>query len=132
MRTSVPTSSRAPGWTLVGLQFGYAVLYLVGGYLALAHAAGLAGKWFVPEQGDAFTESLAGWGPGLLIGLLLSVAPMVAALGLLSSVMLFILGYTRGNRRLTGALIAGTVVTLGILVVSLTPAAQSVSGWLLD
>ena len=75
--------------------------------------------------------SPAGRGPSPA-GLVLTMAPILAALGLLVSAMAFLLRYTGGNRRLTRALIGSTAVTLVLLIASLTPAAQSLGGWLLD
>lgn len=133
-RGNAPTSNRAGVWTLVGVQVGFAVLYAVGGWLALAHAAELTGQWHIPAQGDAATEGLdvaGSWGWAWPIGYVLQSAPVAAGLGLFVSIMAFLVGYCE-SRRQTYALIAGTVVTFAVLLVSLTPAAQSLSGWLLD
>ncbi|MBM2614024.1 hypothetical protein JIG36_00450 [Actinoplanes sp. LDG1-06] len=133
-RGSAPTSDRAGAWTLVGVQYGFSALYALCGYLAMARAADLAGHWYIPAQGDAVTADLdisSGWVWTLPVGVVLSLGPVLAGLGLFVSVMAFLLGYTHGRRHVY-ALIGSTVAMLLVLVVSLTPAAQSVSGWLLD
>lgn len=108
VRSSVPTSSRAAGWTAAGAQFGLALAY-----------AGCAGA------------ALAGHG-SILAGMLLQMTPILAGLGLVVSGLLFLVGHTRGSRGLTIALLAATGVTLSMLVVSLTPAALDLTGRLLD
>ncbi|MBU2664916.1 hypothetical protein KOI35_15545 [Actinoplanes bogorensis] len=134
MRSNAPTSTKASAWTLVWAQYGYALLYAVCAYAAMAHAADLAGRWYVPAQGDAVTESLdvTGWAWSIPAGMVLTMAPVLAGLGLLVSGLAFLVRLAGGNRRLTRALIGSTAVMLVLLIVSLTPAAQSVGGWLLD
>ncbi|MEU4235800.1 hypothetical protein [Actinoplanes sp. NPDC026619] len=123
-RSSAPAQTRTPGWTVVVVQGGYAALYLVCGFVALAHAG-----WQVPVVDDS-TAAAPAW--FLPVGGILMLGPVLAGLGLFLSAMLFLLGYTQGNRRLTVALLTSTAVTALLLGVSLTPAAQSVAGWLLD
>ncbi len=120
---------------VVFLEWVFALVYVGCVLLALFRAADIAGHWYIPAQGDAFTEDAdiaAGRWWFLLVGMFVSSAPMSAGLGLFSSAMLFLLGYGRGDRRLTRALILSTLATTAVLAVSLTPAAQSLSGWLLD
>jgi membrane-bound metal-dependent hydrolase YbcI (DUF457 family) len=83
----------------------------------------------VPAQGDPFTadaDIMAGWAGGSGVTAMVSSAFMVSLLALLVSAILFLRGYTRGHRALTGSLIGSTVAMV------LTPAIQSISGWLLD
>lgn len=56
----------------------------------------------------------------------------LALLSFFVSLIVFFSGYAKGRRRLTVALIASTVTTVLLLVVSLTPPMMSLSGWLLD
>lgn len=128
-RTGIPVPSRAAGWTAVAAQGGYALLYLLCGYAALAHAADLTGRWGVPAHDDAHD---AGWGWSIPVGTILSLGPILCGLGLVVSAVLFLVGHTRGSRALTVSLLTATGATLLILVLSLTPAAQSLAGRLLD
>ncbi|GAA2626301.1 hypothetical protein [Paractinoplanes durhamensis] len=133
-RTSVPSQSQAAGWAVAVVQYGFAVLWVLCGYFALAHAADLTGHWVSPTS-DAFiaaTEADGGWGWALPVGGVLSLGPMLAGLGLLISALFFLIGQTRGNRRQTIALLGAAAASLLTLVVSLTPAAQALSSWLLD
>jgi hypothetical protein len=126
-RSSTGNQSHTVGWTVATVQYAYGALYALCGYFALAHAADLTGRWSAPT-----VETDTSWGWSYLVGEILSMAPMLAALGLLFSALLFLVGHTRGNRALTAALLGAVATTLLTLVVSLTPAAQSLSGWLLD
>jgi hypothetical protein len=137
MTTVVRTSSSrlTGGWTLAGCQLAYAAWYALCAYLTLAHAAGFAGHWYIPSRDDAYTAEAdiwAGWPWATVIGLTAPMAPVVAALSLIVSAAVFLTGYARGNRALTVTLIAGAVAMVAVTVVSLTPAAQSVTGWLMD
>jgi hypothetical protein len=134
-RSSVPSRSRAAEWTVAAAQYGFTLLYALCGYLALAHAADLTGHWHIPVRDDAFTATVdinAGWGWSFVVDTVLQLGPILAGIGLLVSAMVFLLGRTRGNRALTNTLLGATIATVLTLVVSLTPAAQSLSGWLLD
>ena len=129
-RGNAPTSNRTGALTLAGVQYGFAVVYGACLGFAFARAADLAGHWHVPAQEDGVTAG-ADWSWALPVGLILQMAPVIAGLGLFVSAMAFLLGYTEGRRQ-AYALIGGVAATLLVLIVSLTPAAQSVSGWLLD
>jgi hypothetical protein len=104
-------------------------------FLALQHAAGFAGHWYVPSANDSFTADAdikAGWSWAAPVTTTVPSAMFVATLMLLLSGILLLRGYTRGRRALTAGLIGSTVVMLLTLVAALTPAVQSISGWLLD
>jgi hypothetical protein len=126
-RSSVSTDSRTAVWSVAVAQYAFTLLYAVCGYSALARVADLTGHWGIPA-GDVDAD----WGWSLLVGTILQMAPMLAAIGLLASALLFLLGSTRGSRALTYTLLGATAATLLTLVVSLTPTAQWLSGWLLD
>ena len=66
-----------------------------------------------------------------LAGMVLQLTPILAGLGLLTSALLFLVGHTRGSRALTVTLLAATATSLVTLIVSMTPAAQELSGRLL-
>ncbi|MGK5682903.1 hypothetical protein [Actinoplanes sp. URMC 104] len=127
-RRNIPASGSAPGWTLVAAQGGYVALYLLCGWLALARAEEVTGRWQVPEYGSVDP----GWAGAFAAGTILQLGPVLTGLGLFCSIMFFLIGGARGNRRLTVALLVTTAATLATLVVSLTPAPQSLGGWLLD
>ncbi|WP_250006378.1 hypothetical protein [Actinoplanes sp. M2I2] len=134
-RISVPTRSRAGGWVLVAAQAGFAALYAICCYLALARAAELAGRWYLPSQDDPFTADLdvtGAWPWAWVVAYVVSSALMVTVLSLFVSAIVFLSGYARGHRRLRMALAGSTAATFLVLVVSLTPAAQLLAGWLLD
>ncbi|WP_250034768.1 hypothetical protein [Paractinoplanes maris] len=136
-RISSPTRGRrrAGGWVLVAAELGFVALYAVGLSLSLARAAELAGHWHIPEQGDAFTaelDILGGWTWAFLAVPVVTSGFMVAVVGLLVSLVVLLSGYAKGHRRLIGALVASTATMVLLLIVTLTPAAMSVSGWLLD
>ncbi|MCU7730665.1 hypothetical protein ODJ79_43710 [Actinoplanes sp. KI2] len=104
-------------------------------FLALTHAAGFAGHWYIPSAGDSFTANadiMAGWSWAVPVTMTVTTAVFVAPLMLLTSGTVLLRGYARGRRALTAALVGGTLVTLLTLVAALTPAVSSVSGWLLD
>jgi hypothetical protein len=136
-RLNVPTAGRrrAGGWVLVAAEFGFTALYAVCFYLALARAAELTGHWYIPSQNDSFTAELditGSWPWAALVMAVVSSGFMVAVLAFFVSLIVLLSGYAKGHRRLTAALIASTVTMLLLLIVTLTPAATSVSGWLLD
>ncbi|MET0424065.1 MAG: hypothetical protein ABW046_09335 [Actinoplanes sp.] len=126
-RSSVSTDTRTAVWSVAVAQYAFTLLYAVCGYSALARVAELTGHWGIPA-----TDVDSAWGWSLIVGTILQMAPMLAAVGLLASVLLFLLGSTRGNRALTHSLLGATAATLLTLVVSLTPTAQWLSTWLLD
>nr|WP_296064557.1 hypothetical protein [uncultured Actinoplanes sp.] len=64
--------------------------------------------------------------------MVVSSAMMMALIALLLSVVVFLRGYTAGHPALTRCLIGSTTAMLLVLTASLTPAVQSISGWLLD
>lgn len=136
-RPGAPTRSRhrTGGWVLAAAQYGFTVWYAVCLWLALARAAHFAGRWYVPSQGDAYTgnaDIMAGWPWALVVWLTVPAAWMVGLLSLFVSAVVFWSGYPKGHRRLTIALLGGGAAMLLTLAVSMTPAAQSISGWLLD
>jgi len=134
-RTRKLTRNRTGGWVLVAAQCGYAVGFAVCVSLALARAAELTGHAYVPSANDALTadaDIMTGWSGGGLITLVVSSAMMTALIALLLSVVLFLRGYTTGHPALTRSLIGSTMAMLLVLTASLTPAVQSISGWLLD
>lgn len=134
-RRRIPAHERAAVRLVVLAEWAFTVAYVGGVLVALVRAADIAGHWYIPGQGDAFTadaDIAAGRWWFIPVGLLVSSAPIAAGLGLFSSAMLFLLGFGRGDRRLVMALILSTLVTTLVLAASLTPPAQSLSGWLLD
>ena len=136
-RLHVPTAGRrrAGGWVLVAAELGFVVLYAVCAWLALARAAELTGHWYVPAQNDVQTADLditGDWSWAALVTVVVPSGFMVAVLAFFVSLVVLLSGYAKGHRRLTAALIASTLTMVLLLVVTLTPAATSVSGWLLD
>ncbi|WP_433824730.1 hypothetical protein ACQP2E_21545 [Actinoplanes sp. CA-015351] len=135
-RSSLPFSRRRTGgWLVAAFPFAFAVWYAVCFGLALARAREFAGHWYIPSMNDEYTATAdiwAGWRMSWLVAYSISWAPLLAGFTLFVTGMLFILGYQSGHRRLSIALIGGAVMSLLILVVAVTPAAQSVSVWLLD
>jgi len=135
VRSGVPARGRRGGWLLIAAQCGYPVGFAVCVYLALARAAQFAGHWYVPAANDSFTANadiMAGWAWGTLVTLMVPSAVIVSLPALLISTVLFLSGYTRGRRALTIALAGSTAAMLLTLVAALTPAVQSISGWLVD
>ncbi|MEU8819509.1 hypothetical protein [Actinoplanes sp. NPDC048796] len=135
MAARTPIRERNLGWTLAGAQLGYAAWYALCAYQTLRHAAAFAGHWYLPSRDDAYTANAdiwAGWPWATWISLTAPMAPVVAGLSLIVSAVMFVTGYARGRRSLFIALIAGAVAALLTIVVSLTPAAQQVTGWLID
>jgi hypothetical protein len=120
---------------VVAAQYAFGALVAACGYLALARAAHFAGHWYVPSVDDRYTATAdiyADWPWATLVSFTVPIAPMVAGLGLVVSAVLFLLGYTRGHRALTLALIGSTAVTLATLAVTVTPPAQALIGWVVD
>jgi hypothetical protein len=135
VRPGAPGRRRSGGWFLAAAQYGYAGWFGLSVFLALKHAAGFAGHWYVPSANDSFTadaDITAGWSWATLVILTVPSGVWVALLMLLTSGVVLFSGYTRGRRALTAGLIGSTVVMLLTLLAALTPAVQSVSGWLLD
>ncbi|MEU8242537.1 hypothetical protein AB0C07_30155 [Actinoplanes missouriensis] len=120
------------GWPLAAFQIGLAVLYFVCLFLALAHARTFSGHWYIPSQGDRYTESAditGGWAWAAVVMLTLGVAPVVGGLivGVIGVAVLL-----RFGSRQRKPLIAGSVASLLMVLVALSPAGISVLGWLLD
>src|SRR5690349_1768345 len=127
--------SRTAGWVLVGLQIGYAAWYAICFALALAHAKEFSGFWYIPSLGDQYTADRDIWADWIWaepVWWTVSMAPMVFGFSLIASVLTLIVGYATGRRALFAALIAGLVVTVVALALSLTPSGMSVGGWLSD
>ncbi|XVU21048.1 hypothetical protein ACQPZJ_27685 [Actinoplanes sp. CA-054009] len=123
------------GWTVAGAQIAYAAWYALCAYLTLRHAASFAGHWYLPSRDDVYTAEAdiwADWPWATWISLTAPMAPVVAGLSLIVSAAMFVTGYARGHRPLFLTLIAGTAAALLTITVSLTPAAQQVTGWLMD
>lgn len=73
-----------------------------------------------------------GWPWASALTLTAMVGPLLAALSLFVSAGMLVVGHLRGRRALTLTTLAGMVAVLATVVVALTPAGRSVSGWLAD
>jgi hypothetical protein len=125
--------SRAKGWVLAGWQIGFAAWYAVCLLLVLSRAREFAGLWEVPSFPDPYTDMVDTWDGWALSGpasVTLNVAPMILGLSLIAGILTLLVGYATGRHRLRAALVTGLVVTLLTLILALTPAARSVSGWM--
>ncbi|GAA0505522.1 hypothetical protein Ade02nite_71830 [Paractinoplanes deccanensis] len=129
------SQDRNLGWTLAVAQLLYAAWFAWCAYVTLAHAADITGHWYLPSRDDAYTANAdiwADWPWATWIMLTAPMAPVVMALSLIVSAVMFVVSYPRGHRALTMTLIAGAVAALLTLVVSLTPPVQQIIGWVSD
>jgi hypothetical protein len=126
-------------WVLAGLQCAYAVWFVVCAWLALARARHFAGHYYIPALNDRYTADAdvpGGWPWAgavtntAMVGPLFSMLLAAASAGWL--VLGSLLGHFRGRRAAFFTLLSGTVVVLATVVVVLSPAGRSVTGWLLD
>lgn len=140
MATVTSTAKAAPGkrtgaWVFAGAQLAYAVWFVVAAWLALARAAHFAGHYYIPAQGDAYTAGAyvdEGWPWGSALTMTAMLGPLLAMLSLFVSAGMLVLGYLRGRRALTITTLVSIVAVLATVVVALSPAGRSVSGWLND
>src|SRR5262245_57214797 len=135
MTTTAPARDLSRGWLVAGVEYAFAAWYAVCAYLALARAKDFAGHWCLPARDDVYTEKAivyGGWAMAYPVTLTITSAAVLAALGLIVNGGMFAVGYPRGSRALTVSLIGSSVALLLVLIVSLTPPALAVSGWLLD
>jgi hypothetical protein len=104
--------------------------------LALARAAHFAGHYYVPAQNDKYTATVDiadGWPWASAVAITATIGPLLAAVSVtVSSCLLLVLGYRRGRRALWLTLLGGTVAVAATVVLMVTPAGRSVTGWLLD
>jgi hypothetical protein len=136
----VTLTSAAPrrwtgAWVLVAGQSAYTVWFVLCAYLALARASHFAGHYYVPAQGDRYTagaDVAAGWPWASAVTATAAVGPLVAMLSVAAAVALLLFGHVRGRRAASLALLVSTIAVLATVVVAVTPAGRSVTGWILD
>jgi hypothetical protein len=130
-----PTFSFTAGRTLVAVQLVYVAWFALCAYWVLERAAHFAGHYYLPSMGDRYTANAditGGWPVAELVILTAVLGPIVSAVSLIGSIALLLQKKIRARRPLFVALLVSGTVTLVSFVVSLSPAGQSVMGWLLD
>jgi hypothetical protein len=140
MATATATAKTAPGrrtgaWVFAGAQLAYAVWFVLAAWLALTRAAHFAGHYYIPAQADVHTAGADvddGWPWAPALASTAMMGPLFAAVSILVSAGMLVLGHLRGRRALTLTALVGTVAVLATVVVALSPAGRSVSGWLID
>ncbi|GAA1415766.1 hypothetical protein ACFQZ4_00475 [Catellatospora coxensis] len=119
------------------VQFVLAAAYFLAVAVALGRAAQLAGRLYLPHQGDEATGNADIW-PGALgaawlaITFVLSIAPILAGLTALYAAVQLASARLRADRRIWRALAASTLLSVLVVAASLTPQAQTLLVWLLD
>ena len=105
---------RTAGWSVAGMQGGYALVFAIAAVFAMTRYAA-----------DAMLDGMAVW---LLLITVLQMGPLLAGVSLIASAWFLLTGYARGRRALTAALVAGAAVALATVVAMLTPAGQALIG----
>ncbi|MEU8008013.1 hypothetical protein AB0B66_43235 [Catellatospora sp. NPDC049111] len=119
------------------VQYVLAGAYFLAVAVALGRAAQLAGRFYLPHQGDEATGTADIW-PGVLaavwlaITFVLSIAPILAGLTALYAIVLLASARLRADRRRWRSLAASTVLSALAFAASLTPQARTLLVWLLD
>lgn len=130
-------NSTRTAWIVTALQFGYAAWFGFCVWAALTRAADFAGHIYVPYQGDPYTENADIWSgswSGLAgpLELTASVYPFVFFASLGFSIWQLALASTRRNKILFSLLLTSAILVLATFVLGVTPAGQSIAGWILD
>jgi hypothetical protein len=128
---------RQPGRRLAALQISLAAAYVAAVAAALGRAATLSGFLYLPHQGDVYTGNADIW-PGAMYGvwwaliLIIGVAPLGALVLTIVGMVRLSMTRVRKDAAIWRRLLTGTVLSVLVVVVWLTPAARTLLVWLMD